>query len=512
MPDDFDPFKQGAIAVDPDTFDPFKQGAIAVDPAPSTSPLSEKAVTDTQDWMRTMVLQNPRGLIEPGNIDLYHRPIVQNADGSLDAVRPQSVGIDGREVLLPSVAGDGRNLTVPEMVDTFRRTNQHLGIFDNPANATSYAEILHQQQNQLYGPHGLMQPKKEPAPAPAPQAAPSRPPGYVGRGEFAPEAGIGPFGLTKEDLAKMHPSERAFTETTGQVTEAIAKNVVGMFPTSIAAAGEMATPIVSGIQGIMKPFDRTAYDNAIAQFQGKPVPHPEAMPKTFDQFGKEDWINFGVGMGIQGINAFLLGRGMGEAPGLTIAREPVTGGEISAKRPYQTAGPVSIEQRLPVVEEPEREVKARDTRDALAEQAKAQEQPPAVEVRSVAPTVMDQLRPAIRLDETTQPIVGEQGQTHTQMIKVQPNPSQFSRDEQRGFVMENDPTTFLDRDQAAAKLGVVAPLHSEDLADLQATGEPKGGEAVEEEKGKLEVPPTVQAVEGEEIGREIREGVRRPDA
>jgi hypothetical protein len=125
---------------------------------------------------------------------------------------------------------------------------------------------------------------------------------------------------------------------------------------------------------------------------------------------------------------------------------------------------------------------------------------------------MDQLRPAIRLDETTQPIVGEQGQTHTQMIKVQPNPSQFSRDEQRGFVMENDPTTFLDRDQAAAKLGVVAPLHSEDLADLQATGEPKGGEAVEEEKGKLEVPPTVQAVEGEEIGREIREGVRRPDA
>src|SRR6516162_1088223 len=463
MPDDFDPFKQGAIAVDPDTFDPFKQGAIAVDPAPSTSPLSEKAVTDTQDWMRTMVLQNPRGLIEPGNIDLYHRPIVQNADGSLDAVRPQSVGIDGREVLLPSVAGDGRHLTVPEMVDTYRKTNQHLGIFDNPANATSYAEILHQQQNQLYGPHGVMRQAKEPVPGMArplsnettedvlqqtygldvpsllAKAAPPPGGGYVGRGEFAPEAGRGPFGLTKEDLAKMHPSERAFTETTGQVTEAIAKNVVGMFPTSIAAAGEMATPLVSGIQGIMKPFDRIAYDNAIAQFQGKPVPHPEAMPKTFDQFGKEDWINFGVGMGIQGINAFLLGRGMGEAPGLTAARElapetvkrgvltrepkqigssifapdsdapdaswvefkyegagkvsrgrqmfqlspeqmetfrqkaaepplrlkpgvvesapyifetpkPITGGEISTKRTYETAAPVSTDQALPVVD------------------------------------------------------------------------------------------------------------------------------------------------------------------
>jgi hypothetical protein len=125
---------------------------------------------------------------------------------------------------------------------------------------------------------------------------------------------------------------------------------------------------------------------------------------------------------------------------------------------------------------------------------------------------MDKLRPAIRLDENARPIVGEQGQTHTQMIKAQPNPSQFSLEDQRGFVMTTDPTTFLSRAEATAKLGLIAPIHSEDLADLQATAEVKGGEIVEEEKGQQQVPPTVQAVEGEEIGREVREGVRRPDA
>jgi len=596
MPDDFDPFKQGAIAVDPDTFDPFKQGAIAVDPAPSTSPLSEKAVTDTQDWMRTMVLQNPRGLIEPGNIDLYHRPIVQNADGSLDAVRPQSVGIDGREVLLPSVAGDGRHLTVPEMVDTYRKTNQHLGIFDNPANATSYAEILHQQQNQLYGPHGVMRQAKEPVPGMArplsnettedvlqqtygldvpsllAKAAPPPGGGYVGRGEFAPEAGRGPFGLTKEDLAKMHPSERAFTETTGQVTEAIAKNVVGMFPTSIAAAGEMATPLVSGIQGIMKPFDRTAYDNAIAQFQGKPVPHPEAMPKTFDQFGKSDWINFGVGIGIQGINAFLLGRGMGEAPGLTVPREPVprfrevVGGEAYAKRPDQTAGPVSIEQRLPVVEEPEREVKAGDTRDTLAEQAKAQEQPSAVEVRPVAPTIKPEAEAAVergRVEQNVRSMAEQIYQSAFDEQKLTGVKVNHPLRVEQAVAMQrlaaqartNDPVVlqaFSEAHRLATEQADLLPgvgmerqgrwIEMGEAPGLQAperlpTGverggqpiqaepvrpgefakpgytaiEPKGGEIVEEEKRKLEVPPTVQAVEGEEIGREIREGVRRPD-
>lgn len=89
--------------------------------------------------------------IRQGNIDLQNRPVVRNPDGSYSTVRSMSFGTDEGEVLVPTVADDGRNLTEDEAINEYYRTGRHLGIFRTPDEATSYAQRLHQQQEQTYG-------------------------------------------------------------------------------------------------------------------------------------------------------------------------------------------------------------------------------------------------------------------------------------------------------------------------------------------------------------------------
>lgn len=92
------------------------------------------------------------GQIVPGNIDLAHRPVVRNLDGSISTVRSITVTDPrGRAYLIPTVVGS-RVVSNDQALAHFQRTGEHLGVFANEHAADQYAQQLHEAQAREYLP------------------------------------------------------------------------------------------------------------------------------------------------------------------------------------------------------------------------------------------------------------------------------------------------------------------------------------------------------------------------
>lgn len=90
------------------------------------------------------------GMTQPGNIDLRHRELAFNPDGSVSTVRSITIGTDKGQVLIPTVV-NGKVVSDPAAIQHYQATGKHLGIFANNDAAENYAQRLHLQQARTYG-------------------------------------------------------------------------------------------------------------------------------------------------------------------------------------------------------------------------------------------------------------------------------------------------------------------------------------------------------------------------
>lgn len=90
-----------------------------------------------------------------GNIDLYGRPQLKNADGSISTVRSITINEDGKEIVIPTIAfGDGGTpyrMSDQQAIAKYHATGEYLGKFDTQAEAEAYAQKLHLAQEFYYG-------------------------------------------------------------------------------------------------------------------------------------------------------------------------------------------------------------------------------------------------------------------------------------------------------------------------------------------------------------------------
>lgn len=83
-----------------------------------------------------------------GNIDIYEDfEQAQNEDGTVSTINTISIGVDGKEVLIPTT-WDGKNHTTKEAIERYNKTGLNFGMFDTIEEADDYANRLHQLEEQ----------------------------------------------------------------------------------------------------------------------------------------------------------------------------------------------------------------------------------------------------------------------------------------------------------------------------------------------------------------------------
>jgi len=93
-----------------------------------------------------------KGLVEPGNIPLVGRPLIDMGKGQVGSEYSVSFTQDGKEVLVPTIF-DGKTHTPQEAWQHYLDTGQHMGKYDNPQDADAAATLIHQRE---YAPGGSL--------------------------------------------------------------------------------------------------------------------------------------------------------------------------------------------------------------------------------------------------------------------------------------------------------------------------------------------------------------------
>jgi len=87
-----------------------------------------------------------RGLVEPGNIKLVGRPLIDMPGGQVGSEYSVSFNQDGKEVLIPTIY-DGKQHNPREAWGHYLKTGEHLGKYSNPTDADKAAEAIHNREN-----------------------------------------------------------------------------------------------------------------------------------------------------------------------------------------------------------------------------------------------------------------------------------------------------------------------------------------------------------------------------
>lgn len=93
------------------------------------------------------------GMVKPGNLDPWRRPVLYNPDGSYSTTSSISIGTDAGEVVIPTVI-NGKRLSNDDAIAHYRATGENLGTFANQATAEAYSVNLHNAQASMYDAQG----------------------------------------------------------------------------------------------------------------------------------------------------------------------------------------------------------------------------------------------------------------------------------------------------------------------------------------------------------------------
>jgi hypothetical protein len=222
---------------------------------PYAADLDPDAVAGAGPGVAAVAPPGVPGLMEQGNVDLDHRPIHRNADGSISTVRSMSFADEpgGPEILVPTIADDGTPLDDQQAIDLYHRTGKHLGKFDNPDNATAYAQKLHEAQAKQYLPLANGVAPVNPGAPPPPDTGAA---GAPGSGPAQPEPGALPprpvrpplTGDPAKDIQSSLGYERALDDWHAQVLGAAGK-------TQQAVMAEHAAKQLANEQALQKQHE-----------------------------------------------------------------------------------------------------------------------------------------------------------------------------------------------------------------------------------------------------------------